>query len=340
VLSMNSAVNEMDIEDIYVLRPGTVYKATGHAGEILVLKCEAANVTVDQLKHAKRAMSAVDSTAGQVRALTDGEKAELKKWVDFMSRVSSGFADNKVKDFESGPAAKDLDQVLTQQTHALWYKMPFSQLSTADKALDARMGQGGKVDKSGVKLFEDGLKAPDGLEQLGRIIAADLFIGNQDRFNPAEGSTRQYGGKKLNFKALKNIANIFLLGDKNGQKMAFSGHDFFDPGNGYRNVDMSLSDIREAYGEEWIGEIMCDKKTRKIFAKDVVADLEILLCPNRKRFSPRTKLGGKAAQRMETGMVDGMRLIVQQLAQKYNSKGGKWPAGVQQRWQAYSDALK
>jgi hypothetical protein len=336
---MNADVNEMDIEDVYVLRPGTVYKTIGHSGEILVLKCEAANVTADQLKHAKRAMGAVDATGAQVKALKDAEKAELKKWVDFMGRASSGFADNKIKNFESGPAAKDLNAVLTQNTHALWYKMPFAHLSTADKALDARMGQGGAVDKSGMKLFEDGLKAPDGIEQLGRIIAADLFIGNQDRFNPAEGSTRQYGGKKLNFKALKNIANIFLLGDKNGQKMAFSGHDFFDPGNGYRNVDMSLSDIKEGYGEDWIGEIMCNKKTRKVFAKDVVADLETLLCPNRKRLSPRTKLGGKAVQRLENGMVDGMRLIVQQLGQKYNSKGGKWPAGVQQRYQAYADAL-
>jgi hypothetical protein len=336
---MNAGLNEMDIEDIYVLRPGTVFKAVGHAGETLVLKCEAANVSADQLKHAKRAMGAVDSVGGKVKSMTDGEKAELKKWVDFMGRVTSSFADNKVKDFESGEAAKDLNLVLTQQTHALWYKMPFSQLSTADKALDARMGKGGTVDKSGMKLFEDGLKAPDGIEQLGRIIAADLFIGNQDRFNPAEGSTRQYGGKKLNFKALKNIGNIFLLGSKNGQKMAFSGHDFFDPGNGYRNVDMSLSDIASAYNEAWLGDIMCDKKTRKTFAKDVVADLETLLCPNRKRLSPRTKLGGKAVQRLENGFVDGMRLIVKQLGQKYNSKGGKWPPGVQERYQAYADAL-
>jgi len=335
---MATDIKEMDIEDISVLRPGTVYKATGHAGEILVLKCEAANVNADQLTHAKRAMQAVDATAGAVKALKNDEKAALKKWVDFLARATSNFADNKIHNLESGPSAKDLHAVLTQQTHALWYKMPFSQLTTADKALDARMGANGTVDKSGVKMFEDGLKATDGIEQLGRIIAADLFIGNQDRFNPAEGSKRQYGGKSLNVRALKNIANLFLLGSKNDQKMAFSGRDFFDPGNGYRNVDMSLADVRDRYSEEWIGEILCDKKTRKAFAKDVVADLETLLCPNTKRLSPRTKLGGKAVKRVENGMVDGMRLVVQQLTSKYN-RGGVWPAGVKERYDQFKAAL-
>jgi hypothetical protein len=119
--------------------------------------------------------------------------------------------------------------------------------------------------------------------------------------------------------------------------MAFSGHDFIDPNSGYKNFDMGLQDVKEGYGDEWIGRVLCNKQTRHQFAKDIVDDLETILTPNRKRYSPFRKLGKKAVTRLEAGMVDGMQEIVSAVKAKYDRKG--WPAGVKDRYDAFAAAI-
>lgn len=336
MLSLNNPINDIEIADVQVIRSGTVYKLIGHSGEVLVLKVESSfAVNNQQLKHAKFAMKTVDSKAGKVKALAASEIQALKDWVDFMKRVTNDFADNMINNFSAGQATLDLSRVLDLP---LWYKMPLADLTDADKLLEARLGvgSGGQPDKSVMQLFLDGLKSDGGLEQIGKIIAADMYIGNSDRFNPNEGSEKHYGNKKINFKCVKNPGNVFMIGKNTQQRIAFSGHDFLDPNSGYRNYDMSLSEVKSSYDEEWLGYTLCNKNERKKFAKNIIHDLETILTPNRKSFSPFRKLGDQAYKRVENGMLQGMRDIVNALnGPKLKSQ----PKGVQERRDAFAKAL-
>lgn len=336
---MSQKITEWDIEDVDVLRAGTVYKLTGHGGETLVIKCEqSANIMASHLKPAKVTMRAVDPKGANVKTLDDSEKNGLQDWVNFIKQVTKDFAENKLST-EQVDSVKDLEKGLQLNRTNLWYKMPTADLTDAGKMLDKRMDTG-NPDKSVMRLFADGLNAPGGLEQIGKIVAADMFSDNNDRFSPRGGSSRQYGSKKLEFKALVNIGNVFMIGKNTQQRIAFSGHDFLDPQSGYaKNLDMSLKDIQEGYNVAWLGSTLCDKKQRKTFAKHIINDLETILTPNRKKWSPRRKLGSDATKRLEKGMLQGMRDIVTALDGYYTGPKRKYPQGVKERCDRYKAAL-
>jgi hypothetical protein len=336
---MQTVIKEIEIADVDVLRPGTVYLLRGHAGEKLVVKVEAGNVGAATLKHNKVAMKAVEAKAGALKALQPGEVTALRDWAAFMQRVTDDFADNKIGGFQSGSAAKDLSECVATMPGNLWYKMPAADLTGADKMLEARLGVGGNgPDKGIMKQFADGLNADGGLEQLGRIIAADMYISNQDRFNPEAGSTKEFGGRQLKFKTLLNPGNLFVVGKNTQQRMSVSGHDFIDANTGYKDYSNSLSDVKDAYDQNWLGEVLCSSSKRKKFAGNVVDDLETILTPNRKKLSPFRKLDRNAAKRIERGMLEGMRLIVDAIDAKYRT--GPVPTGVKQRRDKFEAALR
>lgn len=329
MLSMTSQFTEYDIENVEVFRSGTVYKLTGFAGETLVIKCEPINVQASALKHAKVAMKAVDRRGGgKVKELSASERQELKNYVAFMKSVTKDFAQDQVDRCAAGKGTEDLAQVVDSP---LWYKMPLADLSDADKLLLARLGtETGYADKGVMRQLCEGLKAKGGLEQVGKIIAADMYIGNGDRFSPIEGSQRMYGKKNFKFKAIMNIGNIFVIGKNTQQRIAFSGHDFIDPNSQYRNYDMSLQEVKDYADVDWLGIHLCDSKRRKQFAKNIARDLELILTPNRKASSPFRKLGRDASKRIEKGMLTGMSDIVAEVDRKYARKP-PMPAGVKDR---------
>lgn len=336
MLSMDSQFTEWDIESIDVFRSGTVYKLTGFGRDTLVIKCEPINVQASALKHAKVAMKAVDRKGGgKVKELSGSERQALKDYVAFMKSVTKDFAQDQVDRFAAGKGTEDLSQVVDSP---LWYKMPMADLIDADKLLMARLGtETGFADKGVMVQLCDGLKAKGGLEQVGKIVAADMYIGNGDRFSPVEGSQRMYGGKNFKFKAIMNIGNIFMIGKNTQQRIAFSGHDFIDPNSQYRNYDMSLKDVKDYADVDWLGIHVCDSKSRKKFAKNIVRDLELILTPNRKASSPFRKLGRDAAKRVEKGMLTGMREIVAEIDRKYARKP-PMPAGVKDRRDKFKEA--
>ena len=340
MLSMQTTITDMEIADVAVLRSGTVYLLTGHANEKLVVKVEAGMVNKDMFKQNRLAMRAVDPKAGgNAKALKKEEVEALKDWTEFMQRVTSDFADNKIDHFDSGPAAKDLSACLKAFAANLWYKMPAADLTGADKLLEARLGVGGNgPDKGVMKQFADGLNAEGGLEQLGRIISADMYMGNTDRFNPFEGSQRDFGGKQLKFKVLMNPGNLFMVGKKTQQRISVSGHDFIDPNTGFRYYDRNIDDISQDYGVAWLGDTLCSSSARKKFVKNIVHDLEVILTPNRKSYSPFRKLDSSAEKRVERGMLDGMRLIVKAIDEKYGR--GTMPQGVKQRRDRFADSIR
>ncbi|MFK7994339.1 MAG: hypothetical protein AB8B87_09380 [Granulosicoccus sp.] len=342
MLSMITPIKEVEIEDVAVLRPGTVYKLHGHAGDVIVVKKEAGNVNKTQLKHARRVMKTVDANAGNVKPLNNAEQTELLKWANFMISATAQFANNAAN-YPAVTAATEIRQLFAHGVgHSLWYKMPLSDLTPADKILDARMGVGGAVDKSGTVALTRGLKNDGGLEQLGRIIAADMFINNTDRFCPPGGqnigSQRQYGAKNLKFETLCNIGNLFMIGKTTNFDISVSGHDFFDPASGYRDFDSTLAVLAQNYNEDWLGESLCSGRSRRAFAKAIIRDLETLLCPNRKRVSLRTKLGMNSFRRIEAGFLDGMQRIVTQTNLRYAGRNDQ-PVGLAERVQKFAAAL-
>ena len=121
--------------------------------------------------------------------------------------------------------------------------------------------------------------------------------------------------------------------------MSVSGHDFIDPNSGYKDFEMSLGDISEGYSQQWPGDHLCSKSLRKKFTGHVIDDLELVLTPNRKSYSPFKKLSSKAGKRLEAGIKDGMRLIVDAVNTRYGKPGAKWPANAKQRVDKYRAAL-
>lgn len=346
MLSMLSSFTEMDIADVQELRRGTVYKLTGQGGEQLIIKAEAPQVTQQTLSHSTRAMKVVDKRGGNTKALGSTEKNALKSWAEFMQRTYKDIVNNQIHKQMHQLADDLLYQIKGAPT---WYKMPLADLTDAERLLLARMGGADgteAVDKSGVRQFAEGLKADGGLEQLGKIIAADMYIGNLDRFNP-DGSTTnpQYGGKNFSFKVLVNPGNLFVIGKNTEHRMSVSGHDFLDPNSQHRDYSKSLGDIDVA----WPGDALCDKARRQKFAKHIVHDLETILSPNRKSHSPFRKLPGNAPKRVERGILTGMADIVRSLDAEYGNMikiakhaAGQtkvMPDGVKERLDRYRRAL-
>jgi hypothetical protein len=90
-LTMQTEFTEWDIEDLQVLRSGTVYKLTGHMGEVLIIKGESANIQQSSLQHSKVAMKAVDKVGGHVKALSTAEKKALQDWIANSAKPSPGW---------------------------------------------------------------------------------------------------------------------------------------------------------------------------------------------------------------------------------------------------------
>jgi hypothetical protein len=337
MLSMHSEFNDVEIADVHVFRSGTVYLLTGHGDEKLVVKAEPNNIfkKEETFKNTKLAMKAVDRHASKVKRLSAAEVKALEDWAEWIIGVCTRYSDNKVHDLKPPPSAADLLSKVRDSRNDLWYKMPLADLTDAEKMLVQRMSG----DKSVMTMFADGLNAVGGIEQLGRIIAADFYNGNADRFNPTEGSSKTFGTKTLKFKVIKNVGNIFVVGKDTQQRMSVSGHDFIDPNSGFKDFEMSLGDITEGYNQQWLGDHLCSRSLRKKFVGHVIDDLELVLTPNRKSYSPFRKLTSKAGKRLDSGIVDGMRLIVGTVTARYSKPGAKWPANAKQRVDKFRSAL-
>ena len=325
-LDYKSPITSDDIRSIEVLRSGTVYKLTGANDETLVLKSEAGNLSASSFTTTRAAMKQVDQRAAAAKLLTDAEKNEVKSFAETMRYVIAFMTEHRIPGYSVPDGIDDILANFTQNPHAQWYKMPMQNLADLGGALKARVT--GSNDKNVLVEFRNALSRKGGLEALGRIVACDLFIGNSDRFNPTEGSQMTYGSRTFTFRVVKNIGNIFIAGT--GTSRSVTGMDFVDPSTGYRLYEMTLDEVRDSYNEGWLGDYLVDKAARKRFCKHIVEDLELILSPNRKSYSPFTKLGVTATRRLEAGMIEGARLILQGLTQKYAS-GKPRPAGMQSR---------
>jgi hypothetical protein len=189
-------------------------------------------------------------------------------------------------------------------------------------------------DKGLLREFQEALWATGGLESLGMIVACDLFVGNNDRFNPTGGSNRTYGATTLNFKVVKNVTNIFIGGPSTGRW--FTGMDFLDPNAGFRWFNQTIAQIKMMYDQDWPGQYLVDKEKRQKFCKDIIWDLNLILSggasvAKQGLLAPKkTWTGDKAKDRLETGMIAGGQQIRDGLTSKYGNDPNR-PAGLDSR---------
>jgi len=151
-----------------------------------------------------------------------------------------------------------LDESL--QNGGVWFKM-----SKAEGVRDlgtAMKEQSDHQDKSGVRQIAAALRG-GGLETLGKIIAADLFNGNIDRFNPyftdKFGQEQQVGDKipgtdpQKQFAVLLNIGNVLFSMQQDKSRPV--GLDPYDRQGHWRKMNKTIQKLKKnsLSGEDWPG---------------------------------------------------------------------------------------
>ena len=325
-LSMNSPIVADDIDEIKELKVGVVYLLVGHANDKVVLKYESANRT--RLKTFNIAIKGVFPSA-RLKILAPGEVLALNQKLDEIEFKGSAWEEAGLP-FDSGEltAARSLKPILAQ--HAVQPVVKMQALDNVTDLLGAmQMRMAPNADRSGVRMFTAALNASGGLENLGQLIAIDLFNCNPDRFdwNNGTGSRTFNTNTSFHLRYLTRPNNVFVAVTEGRPEIV--PLDFIDYTTGFGDINQNLAQ-GEAF-EEWPGRILVDRRRRNEFAEGVVHDLEAVLNPHKSRYSLRTKLSFGAVGRVESGMVRGARAIRAKLHLKYGN--GVWPAGAADRYE-------
>lgn len=164
-------------------------------------------------------------------------------------------------------------------------------------------------------------KADGIMNILGRIIAADLWSGNNDRFTP--GGTGGNG-----YQVCQNPGNV-LLATQGSLKPI--GLDAYEAMGVFRNYNATIAQLEG--GDVWGGRLLADtpgaRQQLKAFCELVIADLETLLGPRNQRGLGRlgrtSRLPSNAVTRLQHGVISGslpIRAKMRQLAGRANPPVG------------------
>lgn len=286
----------------------------------------------DNLHYANLAMHRV-SPAFLAEVCLPFEVEVLRSFVDMYISIAD-------MTFTLVPAEIDhLDNAL--QSGGAWFKMSKAEevrdLSEAMKQLSDHN------DKSGVRQIAAALRR-GGLEALGKIIAADLFNGNVDRFNPY--FTNRFGQEKRvgdripgpppqqQFAVLLNIGNVLFSMRQNESRPI--GLDPYDRQGHWRKMNKTIRRLESTSpgGEDWPGHhlknIPQETQWRARFATLIAEDLETALGPRNRKIAVLSsrRLPRNADARILTGMNTG----INDLKNTFNrSRLGPIPAGLRDR---------
>ena len=344
-LSLTSPIFATEIQEIKELGDhGNVWLLKGHNDDKVVIKHEGREA--DVFKSANPAIKAIAPQAA-LKILKPEELQALNRYI-------AGFAASEM-DYQilgmplSASEKKAIKSLkyrlgLAQKNGWPFVKMAAVNVMDLGGALEKRMAG----DKSDLQAFTNTLNAPGGLERLGKILAADLFVTNFDRFCPKEylhgrQTNMNLGGVTLYLRCLLNIGNVFQIDTGSGVEVG--AMDFIWPKEGFENINTPLADA-ERVGGEWMGRLLADRRRREEYAKDVVHDLEAVLSPRKHVLSMKSKLNPDAARRVANGMVEGAKLIKASLESKHGwrFKGGevapsKWTPGIEDRYKVMCQVL-
>jgi hypothetical protein len=296
-----------------------VWLLKGFNNDSVVIKTDA--VETPQYKSAMPFLKVVDPRA-KLKILGPSEQSALREFV----RAYEAFAaELRTMGVESDASEAAAIEGLKSQLQYTFVKMEAQKVATLDNAATERLTGGGKTS---LRSFTVALKSPGGLEKLGNVIAADLFIGNTDRFYPGKVTPQVFGGIQLNLRCLVNIGNVFIA--QHGGMYEVGALDFMDPNSLFKDINAPLGPIEQRLETKWPARTLADRTARHSFAKDVIHDLEKILGPRKSSFSLKTKLGSDAVSRLETGMVQGAKKLQQKMELKYNPN--RWTPGIMERY--------
>jgi len=339
LLAVNQPIASSD--DIQTVTPlaaaRPVYLLVGADNSHIVIKSEVSRSTHDptNLKLANRAMHNVNP-AFVSKVCTPNEVTVLKDFVKWELWIAGYYS------FPQPAEIVHLDNSL--QNGGVWFKMEKAEgiLDLGDAVQKAINQQ----DKTGIRQIASALCAKGGLEALGKIIVADLFNGNADRFNPFNkdpfsGATTNVGAvnarTNARFAVLLNLGNVLVSIQNN--KLRPIGLDAYEAQGAWRKMDQKVDDIEQAEHEEWPGRHLRDTQNeaqwRAQFAALVIGDLEAALGPrNRKVAWGRTRrLPKNATTRLISGMNAGITELKASLVQYANKIGKARPVGLTDRLQ-------
>jgi hypothetical protein len=332
-------VSSDDIQSVTPLAAGRpVYLLLGADHSHVVIKSEVTRLAHDStnLKFANRAMRTV-SPAFASKVCTPNEVAVLKDFVQWEMWIA---------DYMSAPRPAEivhLDNSL--QNGGVWFKMDKAEgiLDLGDAVQKAINQQ----DKTGVRRIAAALCAKGGLEALGKIIVADLFNGNTDRFNPfnkdpfRDGAIMQAGAMNprtnTKFNVLLNLGNVLVSMQNN--KLRPIGLDAYEAQGAWRKLDKKISEIEQAEHEDWPGRHLsndpAEAQWRVQFAALVISDLDATLGPrNRKVAWGRTRrLPKDATARLISGFNAGIAELKTNFVRFVNKQGKVRPVGLTDRLQ-------
>jgi len=309
-LAFESPIEEHLIYFAKALAPGhPVFMLNGYGDDRLVIKAESGSKATDEnIKFTAKILGAIDRVA-KPKVLTPTELSALKSW----AWMFYGSSDKGAT--ELNRQLINSEQIIAQGQSCVWVKMRTFKLMTLDDA-NKKMGTGDKTD---VRYIAKILNRKDQLEFLGRIVAADLFNNNGDRFHP-EGGIKDYA-------TLVNAGNVFIAVDPDQKKSRPLGLDGFDP-----NGDTRINTAPDA---SWLGKYLrSDQAARRSqYARGIIADLNRLLGPRKRRtiFGSRQRLDDDAATRLATGMDQGITDIKFRLRQYYLKHGTRVSQGISAR---------
>lgn len=314
LISFNIPFRADDIVEIRGLSPGQpVWLVVGDMGSSIVIKAESTGERTGStvLREVSEVMAIVSPGMKNIKPLTNQELASLRQWIRLMTLLNDGSDEKYSRMLELITGALNNPQ-------KTFVKMETLKLVSIGEGDDKTSKKIGKA-----------LNAPGGLEDMGRIIAADMFNSNNDRFffsnleNPPCGI--RWGDKHFNY--LINPGNI-MIRELGGGHAQLTGMDTFD-NSSYGS--MSAPVIERTWAYRIFDPAMRDNAVPQIAAL-CAKDLKWVVGKTTGVIS-RYRLEKNAKDRLANGMIQGANQIEQYFRMKYSNNGKGAPAGFASRAQ-------
>lgn len=328
-LTVNQPILENEILDVASVKGGKIFILTGTDGNRIALKAEP-KVTGDKIKAVAPVVKAIDPTVkmkplkqAEVQALKNFTKTYHEDYKVWETLIGIGY--NIPESQQERQAMLDLDACLSayggcdSKGLSDIAKMEFAQMTTMGIALDLEKSPDDEAIANEARRvfakFAKALRKSGGFEKLGTIMAADFFIGNNDRFSEnGFGMKVTLYGNKHTLKTITNLGNIIVTKPGKGKKTSMSMLDYMDPNTQWLDLTKDLSAIENTAGQ-WPMRALLDKQGRKKIAGDLVDDLNFILKPKNPRVG-YDFCSKHSVSRVEEGMVDAIRGIRKALSRK------------------------
>jgi hypothetical protein len=311
LIGFNIPLRADDIVQIRALSGAQpVWLVEGDMGSSVVVKAEATKEgnSSNVLREVSEVMSIVSPGMKNIKPLTSQELASLRQWIKLM----------RLLDDNSDPQFTSLLETISGHLNnplRTFMKMETLKLVTLNERDDQTSKKIGKA-----------LNAPGGLEDMGKIIAADMFNKNNDRFyfetieRPPCGM--KWGERRLNY--LINPGNI-MLREIGGGQAQLTGMDTYDNSS----AGGLSTDVQE---NTWAYRIFNPNMRNHAvpqIAKLCAKDLKHVVGKTTGVIS-RYRLEKNASERLGNGMTQGADEIERYFRMKYpNGRGA--PIGLASR---------